>query len=80
MVVLSLNGPAESIDVRSSDRVIGPSLGLKGRPNADGSLTEITVAVDAAILAAPCNFNVSIAQMGEKLLAEMLKGPWGEIS
>jgi hypothetical protein len=27
VVVLSLNGPAESIDVRSSDRVIGPSLG-----------------------------------------------------
>jgi hypothetical protein len=74
VIVFPLNGSAESVDVWPADWIVGPALGLKSWANANGTLTEVAVAVDSAILTPPCDFNASITQMPQKFLTEMLEG------
>jgi hypothetical protein len=80
VIVLSLNSATKSVDFRPTDGVIRPPLGLKGRTNADSPLTEVSIAVDAAILALTRYLDISVPQMCEKLLAEVLEGSRCEVA
>lgn len=68
MVVIALSGTSKLVYLRPSNGVASPTLGLEGWANANGSLSEVAMAVDTPVLATLGHFDVPVPEMGKNSL------------